>query len=83
MGRVEAGILVMKTALESEVCRAGGMLYCIGNAYSALGKEEEAIEHFGRSLDVIWEVTEEGLRAQCLKNLGSKPREDRSWRRGG
>jgi tetratricopeptide (TPR) repeat protein len=69
-GRVEAGILVMKAALESEIRHAGGMLYCMGNAYSALGKEGEAIEHFRRSLNAISDVATE-LKAQCLKNLGS------------
>jgi tetratricopeptide (TPR) repeat protein len=71
LARVEAGILVMKTALESEVCHAGTILYNMGSAYSALGREEEAIEHFRRSLNAISDVAEEELRAQCLKNLGS------------
>jgi tetratricopeptide (TPR) repeat protein len=71
LARVEAGILVMKEALESEACGAAGMLYNMGNAYTALGKEEEAIEHFRRSLNAISDVAEEKLRASCLKNLGS------------
>ena len=69
--RVEAAILVMEKARENEACRPGGALYCMGNAYSALGREEEAIDHFRRALDVISDAAEVGLRAQCLKNLGS------------
>jgi tetratricopeptide (TPR) repeat protein len=68
--RLLAGIAFLTSKIGSGVMTPCGLHYCIGNAYTALGRGEEAVSAFEAALDLWSEEDGPGQRAQIVKNLG-------------
>lgn len=68
--RLLAGIAFLTSKISGGVMAPCGLHYCIGNAYSALGRSDEAVSAFEAALDIWSEEDAPGQRAQIVKNLG-------------
>ncbi len=70
-GRIEAALTHFRSKLDTGRFQVGSLQYTIGNALSALGREEEAKDLFIAALeDPDFSETPE-MAAQCYKNLGT------------
>ena len=71
LGRIEDGLTYFLSNLESGGYQVGSLHYTIGNALSALGREEEAREAYETALGDPTFANTPGSAAQCYKNLGT------------
>ena len=69
--RIENAISYFQSKLEDGRHQPGSLQYTIGNAFSALGKEEMAKEAYGVALADQTFMSEPSLAAQVFKNLGT------------
>lgn len=68
--RLRSAIAFLSAEIDAGRFRPNGLQYCIGNAYSALGREAEAAAIYEEALR-RWSPSDgDRLRAQILKNLG-------------
>lgn len=68
--RIVAAVDFLAARIEGGHIGPTGLRYCIGNAYSALNRDQEAVAAFDEAL-AGWSPDEgDDLRAQILKNLG-------------
>lgn len=68
--RIVAAVDFLEVRVEGGRFGPTGLRYCIGNAYSALNRDQEAASAFDKAL-AGWSSDEgDDLRAQILKNLG-------------
>lgn len=69
--RIEDGISHLNAKLGTGRYQVGSLHYSIGNAFSALGREEEAVASYEIALVHLSPEGDPHISAQCLKNLGS------------
>jgi len=70
-GRIEDGISFLTSELNAGRYHAGGLYYSIGNGFSALEREAEAVNAYETALEHLSGDDDIPLLAQCYKNLGS------------
>ena len=70
-GRIEDALTYFVCRLESGRYQVGSLHYTIGNAYSALGREEEAKIAYEAALGDPAFANTPATAAQCYKNLGT------------
>ena len=70
-GRITDGISHLMSLLNTGRYYAGGILYSIGNGFSALGREAEAADAYEAAVEKLRAEDSKPLLAQCYKNLGS------------
>lgn len=70
-GRIEDGISYLASRLDTGRYHAGSLHYSIGNGFSALGREEQAVQAYETALERLIDEDDSALLAQCHKNLGS------------
>ncbi|MDD2742177.1 MAG: tetratricopeptide repeat protein [Rhodocyclaceae bacterium] len=70
-GRIANGITHITSKINSGRYDPGSLYYSIGNGFSALGREEEAVKAYETALKYL--AGEDGAQplAECYKNLGS------------
>ena len=71
LGRIENALIHFESRLESGRYQVGSLHYTIGNAYSALGREEEAKIAYQAALGDPTFANMPATAAQCYKNLGT------------
>lgn len=69
--RIEAALEHFRSKLQTGRYQVGSLLYTIGNALSALGREEEAKTMYMAALGDPDFTEEPHMAAQCYKNLGT------------
>lgn len=69
--RVEDSIFYLTSKLDTGRFDVGHLQYSIGNGFSALGREGEAVRAFELSLKHLTDDNSAILIAECYKNLGS------------
>ncbi|HCD2616237.1 TPA: tetratricopeptide repeat protein, partial [Klebsiella pneumoniae] len=67
--RVLNGIQYLRDRLEEGNITKGSLYYSIGNGFTALDRDKEAIQEYKTALEHIIEADK--LAAQCYKNMGS------------
>ncbi|HAI3071931.1 TPA: tetratricopeptide repeat protein [Escherichia coli] len=67
--RVLDGIQYLRNRINEGYITKGSLYYSIGNGFTALGKDEEAIQEYNAALKNM--TGAEKLAAQCYKNMGS------------
>ncbi|EAP9281033.1 tetratricopeptide repeat protein [Salmonella enterica] len=67
--RVINGIQYLRDRLEEGNITKGSLYYSIGNGFTALDRDKEAIQEYKTALEHI--IKAEKLAAQCYKNMGS------------
>lgn len=70
INRVEHGISYLESKLKTKQFSSGSLLYSIGNGYSVLGSNEDAIFAYKKAINDLNE-SDNQLLAMCYKNLGS------------
>lgn len=70
INRVKQGIIYLESKLETKQFCSGSLLYSIGNGYSVLNLNEDAISAYKKSINALHE-SDNQLLAMCYKNLGS------------
>ena len=70
-GRVEAALTHLRSKLETGHYQVGSLQYTMGNAHSALGRQEEAKNLYIAALEDPEFSGEPAMAAQCHKNLGT------------
>ncbi|MDM1020355.1 tetratricopeptide repeat protein [Acinetobacter sp. VNK23] len=68
--RVKKGVIYLESTIETKQFSSGSLLYSIGNGYSVLDLNEDAIIAYKKSIDDL-EERDSQLLAMCYKNLGS------------
>lgn len=63
------GIQYLRNRINEGYITKGSLYYSIGNGFTALGKDEEAIQEYNAALKKM--TGAEKLAAQCYKNMGS------------
>lgn len=69
--RISDGISYLVSKLDTGGLDAGNLQYSIGNGFSALGREDEAIKAYEIALQHLTGDDGKILLAECYKNLGS------------
>lgn len=69
--RMANGISHLTSELNSGLYHAGSLYYSIGNGFSALGREEEAVKAYETALKHLAGGDDTQPLAECYKNLGS------------
>ncbi|WP_197342550.1 tetratricopeptide repeat protein [Ralstonia solanacearum] len=69
--RVEDGIAFLASKIDAGRHHVGSLHYSMGNGYSALGREEEAVKAYETALRHLARDRDTPLLAECHKNLGS------------
>lgn len=69
--RIADGIAYITSKLNSGLYHAGSLFYVIGNGFSALEREKEAVDAYETALKYITGEDGAQLLAECYKNLGS------------
>lgn len=69
--RIVDGISLLASKVDTGRHHAGSLHYSIGNGFSALGREEEAVKAYETALEDLTRDEGTTLLAQCYKNLGS------------
>lgn len=69
--RIIDGIKYLREKLDVESYSQGSLYYSIGNGFSALNKDKEAVVEYENALKFISSPDDSELLAQCLKNIGS------------
>ena len=69
--RVRQGIRVLHEAMERGDFHPGPLLYCVGNAWLALGEYDKARDAYQVALTQLNTPELSAVAAQCSKNLGS------------
>lgn len=70
IARIKNGITYLKTKLKTKQFSSGSLLYSIGNGYSVLGINKDAITAYKKAIDNL-NNSDIDLLAMCYKNLGS------------
>ena len=69
--RIADGIAHLSSKLNAGRHHAGSLYFSIGNGFSALGQEKEAIKAYKTALEQLADEDATQLLAECYKNLGS------------
>ncbi len=69
--RVRDALVAFRSALVRKVVHPGSLLYCMGNAWLALGEHERARDLYLQALPLLSGEGLRGCAAQCLKNVGT------------
>ncbi|MDY4366534.1 tetratricopeptide repeat protein [Pectobacterium brasiliense] len=67
--RIIDGIQYLRSKLPEGKITKGSLYYSIGNGFSALKRDKEAIQEYKKALEDLSDDSE--LKAQCYKNMGS------------
>lgn len=69
--RIKKGMEAISAALGAGHLQEGSGLYCLGNAWLALGDYQEASDLYQRALGQLRDPQAHRIAAQCYKNLGA------------